>query len=166
MLFDRLPGATVGVPFTLWATASSGLSVVFGSDSPTVCTVSSRTVIPLTTGTCKITAFQGGSAEFASASSPQPVQVGPAPQSIDFPQPPDMTYGQSQTLTATAYSGLPVTFTSGSTDVCTVSGTNGSTVTAIKTGTCTITATQPGDTNHQPAKARNTVRGHTSLPDD
>ena len=153
ILFDRLPGATVGVPFTLWATASSGLSVVFDSDSPTVCTVSSRTVIPLATGTCEIVAFQGGSAEFASASSPQPVQVGPASQSIDFPPPPDMAYGQSQTLTATASSGLPVTFTSASTDVCTVSGTTGSTVTATKTGTCTITATQPGDTNHQPAQA-------------
>jgi hypothetical protein len=141
------------VPFTLWATASSGLSVVFGSDSPTVCTVSSRTVIPLTTGTCTITAFQGGSAEFASASSSQSVEVGPAPQSIDFPQPPGMVYGQSQTLTATASSGLAVTFTSDSTDVCTVSGTTGSTVIAVKTGTCTITATQPGDTNHQPATA-------------
>ena len=151
--FDGLRGATVGVPFTLWATASSGLSVVFGSDSPTVCTVSSRTVIPLTTGTCTITAFQGGSAEFASASSPQSVQVGPAPQSIDFPQPPAITYGQSQTLTATTDSGLMVTFTSDSTDVCTTSGTNGSTVTAVKTGTCIITASQPGDTNHQPAKA-------------
>ena len=153
ILVDPLPAATVGVPFTLWATASSGLMVVFSSDSPAVCTVSSRTVIPLATGTCKITAFQGGSAEFASASSPQSVQVGPGPQSIDFPQPPAITYGQSQTLTATASSGLPVTFTSGSTDVCTTSGTNGSTVTAVKTGTCAITATQPGDINHQPARA-------------
>lgn len=152
ILFDPLPAATAGMPFTLWATASSGLSVVFGSDSPTVCTVSSRTVIPLTTGTCTITAVQGGSAEFASASSPQSVQVGPAPQSIDFPQPPAITYGQSQTLTATASSGLPVAFTSGSADVCSTSGTNGSTVTAIKTGTCAITATQPGDTNHNPAE--------------
>ncbi len=64
ILFDPLPDATVGVPFTMWATASSGLMVVFGSDTPTVCTVSSRTVIPLATGTCKVTAFQGGSAEY------------------------------------------------------------------------------------------------------
>ncbi|HEY7011366.1 MAG TPA: hypothetical protein VH480_01320, partial [Streptosporangiaceae bacterium] len=153
ILADPLPAATVGVPFTLWATATSGLTVVFSSDFPAVCTVSSRTVIPLATGTCKITAFQGGSNEFASASLPLSSEVGPAPQSIDFPQPPGMTYGQSQTLAATASSGLPVIFTSDSIDVCTVSGTNGSTVTAVKTGTCTITATQPGDANHYPAEA-------------
>jgi hypothetical protein len=48
-------------------------------------------------------------------------------------------------LTATGgASGNPVTFTSTTTGVCTVSGINGSTVTGVAAGTCTIAADQAG----------------------
>ncbi|MEG3178543.1 putative Ig domain-containing protein [Sphingomonas sp. RB3P16] len=50
----------------------------------------------------------------------------------------------SLTLAATASSGLVVTFSSTTTGVCTVAG---SSVTLLTTGTCTITADQPGDAN-------------------
>src|ERR1051326_5049088 len=63
--FSPPAGMTVGEPVTLSASASSGLAVSFQSDAPAVCTVSSRTVIPLAPGTCELTAYQGGSADYA-----------------------------------------------------------------------------------------------------
>jgi len=48
------------------------------------------------------------------------------------------------TLSATASSGLVVTFFSDTTAICTVSGT---TLTLLQTGTCTIRAEQPGDSS-------------------
>ena len=57
---DRLIGDT---PFTLSASASSGLPVIFGSSSPSVCSVREVTLI-LTgrPGVCTITARQDGDA--------------------------------------------------------------------------------------------------------
>ena len=50
------------------------------------------------------------------------------------------------TITATATSGLPVTITSTSPDVCSGSGTSPLTVKIHKLGTCTFDADQPGET--------------------
>jgi hypothetical protein len=72
-----------------------------------------------------------------------------AAQTITFTNPPDKTYGDAPFgLTATASSGLPVTFTSTTTDVCTVST---STVTLLIAGNCTIRASQDGDASWAPA---------------
>ncbi len=142
---------TFGQSQTLTATTDSDLPVTYASGSTDVCMVSGPTVTTIKTGTCTITASQPGDNNyFPAPPRTQQFDVTPAPQTIDFPRPPDMAYGQSQTLTATTDSDLPVTYASGSTDVCTVSGP---TVTTIKTGTCTITASQPGDTNHYPAQS-------------
>lgn len=64
-------------------------------------------------------------------------------QTITFPQPADAALGDgSQLLTATASSGLPVSYQSVDASYCTVSG---STVTYVKVGTCVIVARQSGD---------------------
>ena len=62
---------------------------------------------------------------------------------ITFPQPADtaLTAGPV-TLTATATSGLPVTYTSNSAAVCTVSGAS---VTLVSAGVCSVTANQAGN---------------------
>ena len=52
------------------------------------------------------------------------------------------------TLTATATSGLAVSFTSTTTGVCTVSGNS---VTLVSAGTCSINASQAGNANYQAA---------------
>ncbi len=72
------------------------------------------------------------------------------PQYITFPGISTQTYGTSFTVSATASSGLPVSFSSLTPAVCSVSGT---TVTLIAVGTCTIQATQPatGSTSYDPA---------------
>jgi hypothetical protein len=48
-------------------------------------------------------------------------------------------------------SGNPVTFTSTTTNICTVSGANGSTVTGLLAGNCTIAADQAGDGTYSAA---------------
>ena len=77
---------------------------------------------------------------------------GKLPQTITFNSLPDKAYGDpSFTVSATASSGLTVTFTvSGA---CINSGTNGATVTLTGAGSCTVTAHQPGNATYDPAPA-------------
>lgn len=68
--FDPLPTKTdTDLPFTIAATASSGLSVVFSSLTPAICTVSGTTVtiVVLGANTCTIAANQSGSGNYNAA---------------------------------------------------------------------------------------------------
>jgi hypothetical protein len=68
--FAALSNVTIGTgPFTLNATASSGLTVGFSSNTPAVCTVSGSTVTIVESGGCSITAIQEGNSTFAPAAS-------------------------------------------------------------------------------------------------
>ena len=70
-------------------------------------------------------------------------------QTIAFPDPGTQNVGGSPvTMSATASSGLAVTYTSNSTSVCTVSGDKG---TMIAAGACSITASQPGNSTYAAA---------------
>lgn len=64
-------------------------------------------------------------------------------------------YGESSfTIAATGgASGSPVIFSSSDTNIATCSGTNGTTVTIIGVGTCTISANQAGSANYNAAAA-------------
>jgi hypothetical protein len=74
-----------------------------------------------------------------------------ATQIVSFNPPGQILLSQSPfTLTATASSGLPVSFTSTTNGVCTVSGSN---LRAIAAGICSITATQAGNAIYGPATA-------------
>ena len=72
----------------------------------------------------------------------------PQTQAITFSTAPTVTVGGTGTVSATASSGLAVTFTSPTTGICTVSG---STVTGVAAGTCTIAANQAGNGSYNPA---------------
>jgi hypothetical protein len=62
------PGTqTVGTPLTLAATASSGLTVSFASQTTSVCTVSGTAATFLVAGTCTIQATQAGNGTYAAA---------------------------------------------------------------------------------------------------
>ena len=54
-------------PFTVSATASSGLAVSFNSQTTSVCTVSGNTVTLLAAGTCTIQATQSGNVDYLAA---------------------------------------------------------------------------------------------------
>ncbi|MFD2602111.1 YDG domain-containing protein, partial [Flavobacterium suzhouense] len=72
-------------------------------------------------------------------------------QTITFNSLANVTYGDADfNLSATADSGLNVTYTSSDTSVATI---NGNTVTIIKPGNTIITANQSGDSSYNPAPA-------------
>ena len=149
--FAPLPTRTLGTkPFSLTATASSGLPVTFASLTTAVCTVLGNTVTLVSSGTCTIEATQPGNLTWSPATPvDQSFRVMEARQRIDFPKPPDQNLASgSLTLSATATSGLLVSFASLTPAVCTVLG---NVVTFVSAGTCTIEATQPGNNIYGPA---------------
>src|SRR5262249_54296815 len=66
-------------------------------------------------------------------------------QTITFGSLPSTPVGSSLSLSASASSGLPVTFRSQTTSVCSLSGAQ---VTTLTVGTCTIAADQGGDVGY------------------
>jgi outer membrane protein OmpA-like peptidoglycan-associated protein len=71
-------------------------------------------------------------------------------QTISFPDLSELTIGDTQTAGATSDSGLAVTYTSQTTDICSVDPDTGL-VTALAAGTCTIAADQPGNDTYAAA---------------
>ncbi|CAK0780872.1 hypothetical protein CCP4SC76_7610003 [Gammaproteobacteria bacterium] len=65
--------------------------------------------------------------------------------------PATLSVNGTTTVSATATSGLPVSFSSTTSSICGTGGTNGSTVTGKAAGTCTIAGNQAGDSNYNPA---------------
>ncbi|MCH1580749.1 MAG: thrombospondin type 3 repeat-containing protein [Luminiphilus sp.] len=140
--FDQPADQTLGSNANLTATASSGLAVSFTSNTPAICTVAGATVTPQSTGTCNITSTQAGNATYYAAGDVAKSFAIKSAQTITFNQPADLTLGNNVDLTATASSGLAVSFTSNTPAICTVVG---ATVTSQSAGTCTITASQGGN---------------------
>ena len=131
---------TFGDPsVTLTATASSGLTVSFTSTTPTVCSVyPGGALTVLAAGTCSVTAKQEGDSKTAPASVTRSFLILKGTETIAFGSLSDLAPGSTPpALSATASSGLPVTFTSNTPAVCAVSGV---TITILSSGGCSITA--------------------------
>ena len=150
-------GASVGgATYTVTATASSGLTVAFTIDASaaSVCSIAGSTVSFIGVGTCVIDANQAGNANYNAAPQvQQSFAVGQGSQTITFTStaPAAATVGgPTYNVTATASSGLAVTFTidASAASVCSIAG---STVSFIGAGTCVIDANQAGNTNYNPA---------------
>lgn len=154
--FGRLARHVVGAQFTVVASASSRLPVFLRSDTPGVCSVANLQVATIAPGRCTITASQGGNAHYQPApNKTRSFRVKPAVarrrllrQSITFARPANEAARRPVKLSASASSGLAVSFRSDTPRVCSVSGQQ---VTIIKPGTCTITATQGGNSHYLPA---------------
>ena len=158
------PQYMLGGPAPLKATTSSGLPVTFTSNTPTICTVADGSVVPVATGECSVTATQDGDSTYAAAApSQQLFNILPHIQAIDFPSPGflDITASTTVTLSATATSGLPVSFASTTPEVCTVTGT---TLNLVSMGTCSIDAEQNGDATYGVAKRTNKFTVGDSTP--
>lgn len=149
--FNTLANQPLGTaPFTVNATASSGLTVIFNSQTPLICAVSGTNGTTVTlgaTGTCTIQATQAGNAQYAAATPVnQGFQVTSAAllsQTVSFGALANQQIGSAAfVLSATSSSSLAVSFASTTSTVCTVSV---ATVTMVAIGTCTIQATQPGN---------------------
>jgi hypothetical protein len=144
--FDQIPTEPAGMSFPIYASASSGLPVTLTSITPSVCTISDSSVTLIAYGQCAIEAWQdgvnsAGNIEYFPAFASQQFGVAHAHQNITFPSIQNQPARVTLTLTAAASSGLPVTYTSNTPTVCTISG---ATASLISAGKCSITATQPG----------------------
>ena len=146
---------SAGTTVALSATASSGLSVTFTSSTTSVCTVSASTATLLAAGTCTIVASQAGN-NIYSAASPVTrsftVTAASAPksQTITFNPIPSQVVGGTLTVSATASSGLPVSFVIVPNGNCSISG---SVVTFLNVGNCGVIATQSGNSVYSAAPA-------------
>jgi hypothetical protein len=140
--------AYVGATYDPSATGGgSGNAVTFASQTPLTCSVAAGTVTFMAAGLCTVAADQAGNTTYSAALQQTQgitIEVRPqAPQSITFAALGNKLVGAAPfNVSATASSGLPVSFASLTTAVCTVSGT---TVTMSGVGLCTIRATQGGD---------------------
>jgi hypothetical protein len=145
--FGVLASRTFGDPdFSVSATASSGLGVSFGAAGN--CTLVGTTVHITGAGSCTITASQAGDANYNAAPDVlRAFTIAKANQTISFGALSAKTFGDPDfSVSATASSGLGVSF--GAAGNCTLAG---ATVHITGAGSCTITASQGGDANYNPA---------------
>jgi hypothetical protein len=168
--FDALSPRTFGdAPFSITATASSGLPVQFAVISGPA-TVSGNMITLTGAGSVTIEATQTGDASFnAAAPASRSFTVAKAAQSISFGALPNRNVGDAPfNLAATASSGLPVSYSviSGPATV------SGNTVTITGAGTVMIEATQAGSANFNAASpvsrsftvfSNNTVKQNQSI---
>ncbi|UOQ69176.1 CARDB domain-containing protein [Hymenobacter volaticus] len=153
--FGPLASKTYGdAPFTLVATASSGLPVSFSVSSvPSgVASLSGDTITILGAGEVTVTALQAGNSTYNPASSSETIKIDKAGQTIAFGPVPDKIFGDDPfALSAQASSGLPVNFS-----VLSGNGliTNGNQLTFTGAGNITVQASQPGNNNFLPAASQ------------
>lgn len=146
--FPALPNKPFGTPaFSISATASSGLPVSIASLTPAVCGVANQVTL-LAVGTCSIQATQAGNSVYSAATPiTRSFAVTKAAQTIGFPAVPTPSVSTAPIqMNATATSGLPVTFSSSTTGVCTVTAAGAARFNHV--GTCTLTAKQGGNANY------------------
>ncbi len=147
--FGALSSKTFGdAPFTVGATASSGLPPTFSIVSGPA-TISGNTVTITGTGTVVVRASQAGNTNYSAATPvDQSFSVAQATQMITFGALSSKAFGDAPfTVSATASSGLPPTFSivSGPATI------SGNTVTITGTGTVVVRASQTGNTNYSAA---------------
>lgn len=139
----------VGQPLALTASTTSGLQVAF-TVSPG-CGIQGNTVTFATAGTavCTVTATQAGDAQWqAAAPVSHALNAAKGLNTIAFNPQASQPYVKDGSFTlqpaASASSGLPVSYSSSTPQVCSVAG---ATVGIIGAGTCTLAAHQAGDVN-------------------
>jgi hypothetical protein len=139
-----------GSPFSVSATATSGLPVTITETSGPATGSGSGPYTATGGGVVNFTATQGGNANYAAAAPVNfSVTVAPEAQTINVGTLPTPTYGGSPfSVTATATSGLPVTiaYVSGP-----ATGSGSGPYTATGGGVVNFTATQAGNANYAAA---------------
>jgi hypothetical protein len=150
-------GSTVTFTATVASAESNATGTITFSDGSTVLGTAalngsgaaSYSTASLAAGAHSITAVYSGDSNNAGSTSAVFTQtVGQASQTINFPAIGSHVALSNVALAATASSGLPVSFSSTTPSVCAVSGTSAS---LIEAGTCTIQASQAGNSVYSAA---------------
>lgn len=160
--YSALNGSSVSWNPTPPTTSSANLPVTYTSLSASVCTVNASTgavtlVTPAVTGLCTIEANAAAGTQTVGGLTYEVEPATPVRQSMQIDAPPDQSITFPAQTTprnaasgsfnidpvATASSTLPVSYSSLTPAICTVSGT---TVTPLAGGLCTIAADQAGGT--------------------
>jgi hypothetical protein len=154
--FDYPGGVTLAAgPATLHATSNSGLPVSFRSGTPEVCTVSGDQLTVLKADECLVIASQAGGTsadgrQWAPADDAGQLFVVLKHKQVVTFTPPDFVLSattKSIELTASADTGLPVTFSTTTPDVCSITG---STLELKGKGSCAVVASQAGNDTYSP----------------
>lgn len=148
--------ANVGDSLTV--TATSGLSVTLSSDSE-ICSVNSDKVTFNAAGTCVLNATQSGNEDYLSTTQNGTVLVSeliPQEQNLSLQLTPATgIVGDTLSISVSpGESNNSVTLASATPDICSVQNTS---VTLLKEGTCTVSATQAGNANYLEASASSSV---------
>ena len=138
------PANTGGSSITSYTvTANPGGATASGAASPLLVSGLSNGQAYTFTVTASNVAGTGPASAASNAVTPA------APQVITFANPGAQNFGTTPTLTASADSNLPVSFSSATPAVCTI--TSGGLLGFASTGSCTIHADQPGNASYLPA---------------
>ncbi|MGY4515788.1 autotransporter domain-containing protein [Lysobacter sp. HA18] len=138
------PASNGGATITAYTVTSlPGGITATGASSPITLTGLTNGVAYSFTVTATTSAGTGAASTASNTVTPK------SSQAITFNNPGAQLFGTSPTLSATSDAGLPVSFSSSTTSVCTI--TSGGTLTFVAAGACTIDADQVGDASHQPA---------------
>lgn len=149
--FPILPSKVYGdADFDPAAISSSGLPVTYASNNSNVATIINNKIHITGAGSALITASQSGDNSFVAAPTiSRTLTVARGSQTIVFPNIATKNYGDPDfDPGASSTSGLPISYTSSDTDIATIIN-NKVHITGI--GTVTLTASQVGDTNYNPA---------------
>jgi hypothetical protein len=143
--FPTIADQTVNSTVGLNATASSGLPVSFAVTNGPGQITGGTNLSFTATGTVSVTASQAGDANWnAAASVTRSCNVTKGNQTIAFPPIADQPFNGTVGLSATASSGLPVSFAVAAGPGQITGGTN---LSFTATGTVSVTASQAGDAN-------------------
>ncbi|MBK7393835.1 MAG: hypothetical protein IPI64_11155 [Chloracidobacterium sp.] len=143
--FEAAPYPYRGSAYTATATVTGAGGL---SQSLTVSYTGDCTNVTVTDG-CSASATCDETANYFGSTDTKSITIVKADQTITFAALGGKTYGDADfAVSATASSGLAVSFASTTTSVCTVSG---STVHIVAAGDCTIRASQGGNSNYNAA---------------
>ena len=145
-----------GDTYTPLATASSGAIPTISIDaaSSSVCEINAGIITFNTSGTCTVKADSSSSTNYnAATTATQSITVAKIAQTITFTQPSASSFGDSnRTMSASASSGLALTYTRGASTTntaCSVSSSG--VVTILAVGNCQVTAAQSGNSQYDSA---------------
>jgi serine protease len=157
--------ASMAVGATATVSAASDqpgtVSLTVAVASAANCSLAGATLTAVGTGTCTLSATTPATVDHVAASATRDVTITGAPQTINFGTGPllvaqDVPFGTTPpALTATASSGLAVSYESRTAGTCEllapVSPSSTWSIRLLNVGTCTVRATQVGNTVYEPA---------------